>query len=86
MHQYEGWQVAPFRNKPEQLQEKIHQLEQQVQKGLDEAAQEQTGLAVAELLDVEKEVEAMKDEVEEASNKMSELTDCGKSRGESLTP
>jgi hypothetical protein len=62
---------------PEKLQEKIRQLQQQVQKGLDEAAQhqERADLAVAELLDAKKEIEAMKDEEEEANDKVSELTD-----------
>jgi hypothetical protein len=62
---------------PEHLQEKIRQLEQQVKKGLDEAAQhqERADSAVAELVDAKKGVESMKDEVEEANGKVSELAD-----------
>jgi hypothetical protein len=62
---------------PGKFQEKIRQFEQQVQKGLDEAAQhqERADSAVAELLDAKKEVDAMKDEVAEANDKVSELTD-----------
>jgi hypothetical protein len=55
-----------------QHQEKIRQLEQLVQKGLDEAAQnqERSDSAVADMMDAKKEVEAMKVELEAANEKV----------------